>query len=341
MSKESTSNVVLYQQDNEDQFERIERFQPLQPGHYWRSTKNTQDGQGNEIAAETVLLLKSIKYVDDETHTIILHPHPSSGQRGTYNFLVNDFLAAFDPEPDGKLVREREMADIQREVNGLQEEMQQGQQDPAALIELARQHGYDDSAPSSPCSASTDTPITALVATGSPEEHLAAVRHQMANQTALATARANYLTGMTGKLSKAIQKLTPFYEEMGVVAMAQCEDVLAMAKTIMRGVDTLGLYTGKDVEVNQLCDGVEPPAGTPLSMFQRKLYMDEESLINIVEGGADYRDLGAFAKELSTNPALIERIIPAPRGVLPWPIDDVKKTMGILGQITTRIILTR
>ncbi|EQD52699.1 hypothetical protein B2A_06442, partial [mine drainage metagenome] len=53
---------------------RIERFQSLQPGRYWRAKHAiTEEG----IEAGEVLLLQSLRFADDRPHTVILRPHPS------------------------------------------------------------------------------------------------------------------------------------------------------------------------------------------------------------------------------------------------------------------------
>jgi hypothetical protein len=98
--------------------ERIEQFQSLQAGQYWRAMKSIpQEG----IDAGTVLLIQSIRWVDDAPHTIILRPHPDMigkkinlelstedgrGRRSVFFvydehcFLLKDFLNTFEFEPD-------------------------------------------------------------------------------------------------------------------------------------------------------------------------------------------------------------------------------------------------
>lgn len=56
------------------QFERVERFQPLQAGQYWKAML---DIAHEGIAVGQVLLIESIKWVDNKAHTIVLRSHPS------------------------------------------------------------------------------------------------------------------------------------------------------------------------------------------------------------------------------------------------------------------------
>lgn len=96
-----------------EDFERLEKFQSLQAGQYWRAIAAIpQKG----IALDSVLLLQSIKWVDNAAHTIVMRAHPTKfGTReeiqipqpdgtvrsayvnhGTYDFLLKDFLLQFE-----------------------------------------------------------------------------------------------------------------------------------------------------------------------------------------------------------------------------------------------------
>ena len=98
----------------ESSCESIARFQSLQAGQYWRAQRDiVEEG----IDEGTVLLIQSIRWVDNAPHTVILRPHPSKiGQRvyldipqadgstrqtyfryDEHRFLLNDFLGAFEP----------------------------------------------------------------------------------------------------------------------------------------------------------------------------------------------------------------------------------------------------
>ncbi len=129
---------------------RIERFQSLQPGRYWRA-KYAVPEQG--IDAGEVLLLQSLRFADDRPHTVILRPHPSKIGTQTYlkvpqqdgtvketwfrygehRFRVPDFLDKFEFEPDHERVRRAEIAEIQGHIGELQNELVAGQRDPSHL----------------------------------------------------------------------------------------------------------------------------------------------------------------------------------------------------------------
>ncbi|HGO4661621.1 TPA: hypothetical protein MCO89_005356, partial [Klebsiella pneumoniae] len=58
---------------NEDSVERIARFQSLQSGEFWKSKQNIDE---EAIRAGDVLLLMSIRWVENYPHTVILRSHP-------------------------------------------------------------------------------------------------------------------------------------------------------------------------------------------------------------------------------------------------------------------------
>lgn len=72
----------------EPKFEKVDRFQSLQAGQYWRA-QHTIVEEG--IDEGEVLLIQSIRWVDNTPHTIILRPHPSKiGKRVHLDILQDD-----------------------------------------------------------------------------------------------------------------------------------------------------------------------------------------------------------------------------------------------------------
>ena len=129
---------------------RIERFQSLQPGRYWRARRGIPE---EGIEANEVLLLQSLRFAEDRPHTVILRPHPSKIGTQTHlkipqkngkvkevwfrydehRFLVADFLDKFEFEPDHERVRRAEIAEIQGRISELQSELVEAQHDPARM----------------------------------------------------------------------------------------------------------------------------------------------------------------------------------------------------------------
>lgn len=142
---------------------RIERTQPLQAGQYWRS-RGAIDEEG--IDAGDVLLIQSVRWVDEAAHTVILRPHPDkfdrtlerhikdpvSGRIRTqfisyteHRFLIEAFLDQFEPASDHAQVRASELARVQGRITQLQQELVQTQRDPQRLAHVVAQ-GLQDSA---------------------------------------------------------------------------------------------------------------------------------------------------------------------------------------------------
>lgn len=106
-----------------------------------------------------VLLIQSIRWVDDAPHTIILRPHPtkigkelcieSTDEAGNtrkrwqrfneHRFLLDDFLNQFEYEPDHQSIRNLEMRELQGRINTLQTELIQTQNNPSLLASVVEQ----------------------------------------------------------------------------------------------------------------------------------------------------------------------------------------------------------
>lgn len=140
--------------DTESQ--RVERFQSLQTGQYWRAIDRVPE---MGIDAGEVLLLVSIRLVDDKPHTIVLRPHPSKfgvdveveredddgkvrkhlWSFEEYSFLLADFLAAFTHEPKAAEVRAREVQGVHARVAQLEQELVSLQKSPQAMATRVQQ----------------------------------------------------------------------------------------------------------------------------------------------------------------------------------------------------------
>jgi hypothetical protein len=139
----------------------------LTQGSYWKPVEDvvvdgllhSDDGLDTDnpivIPAATVMLLQSIRDVDNTAHTVILRPHPSvygmdvykvsttyssfpgrswtPGELTEVRFLVADFLLKFVPAFDFEQVCARELADAQEHVRQLQLRLTEGQNNPKVM----------------------------------------------------------------------------------------------------------------------------------------------------------------------------------------------------------------
>lgn len=325
------TNLVPHQpqQDDAQEGERIEKHQPLYPGHYWKAKKDIKD---REIPSGCVLLLKRIKRVDDKPHAVQLAGHPLLHPDSSFEFLVHDFLNDFEPEPNGAAIRAQEMKEIQLRIEQQQRELLNFQSSPVALLEHLKKHpalpapksvrrnDEDEDEPKSKFDFEAGLPDanfrpnTEIVALTSNDADR--FRRQAENQAILAKTRANLIEQRSEAIAESVGQLTPFYREQAVVALAQSSDALEMYKKLKSGLATLGLYTGEDVQVTKVRGGKGAAAEEPIYILQALLYMDEESLINLQDGGADFKDFKDFVKLLKEDDALLKRLVPYNRAVV-------------------------
>jgi hypothetical protein len=132
-----------------------------------------------------------------------------------------------------------------------------------------------------------------------------------------ADAQSKWLSHQMERISDRIQRLTPFFEERAAAALARTEDIRLDVATIMNGLETLGLFVGKDVVVEQITEGDSAPADVPLTLQQRRLYANEElAVFRAVSPEFDVRDEGEFFSAMRDEPALVDQVFTAQRAVV-------------------------
>ena len=337
--------------------EQVARFQSLQAGQYWRALLDVVE---EGIDKGTVLLIQSIRWVDDAPHTIILRPHPSKIGKDTYlhipqedgtkrktwfrfnehRFLLKDFLAQFAFEPDHQNIRGEELRQVQGKINSLQGELIEAQSNPALLAGVVeaglrereqQKAAADDSdgkshiehgiaLPVAPgndlVSLATGTVVDAL-GTGITVEGIASLKEAASREHQVATIKAEWIQGKTSEIASTIKAMTPFYEEQAAAALAQTEDVRSYVAKLMRGIESLDLYVGKDVEVETIRTGDSAPKNVPLTFVQKKLLMDEELAVWAdIDEWFDFSKEDKFFEAIRKHDSLVNQIFPTERCVL-------------------------
>lgn len=353
--------------------ESIARFQTLQAGQYWRSLRAiVEEG----IDEATVLLIQSIRWVDNAPHTIILRPHPSKIGSTTYleipqedgsarrsyfkydehRFLLDDFLALFEFEPDHQRVRNEELQRVQGKINSLQGELMEAQSNPAVLAavveaglkekpksdgdetdEEEEDDGGSGEAPEDTAQANSPAlpvpaaparsgqelaimatgTVSAAIGVGITAEGIAALKSAASREHQIATIKAKWIQGKTGEIAETIKAMTPFYQEQAAAALAQTEDVRSYVAKLMEGIESLDLYVGKDVEVHTIRTGDSAPKDVPLTFVQKKLMMDEELAVWAdIDSWFDFGKEEKFFEALRQHDSLVNQIFPTERCVL-------------------------
>lgn len=341
----STINSMPTSRENlqEQASAEFSAVQSLQPGFYWRTKHDTEVHlnsrwrSGNiTLPGGMVLLLVDIELFDGVEHTVVIQEHPTQGD-GELRVLINDFLSDFEPEPDGEAVREREMAEIHASIADLQDEMQRGQTDPTMMaqaieaglaewrreVEKKDQAQGDGAAPDAPASlpmlagGQFRTDIGFVLEQRLTQSDTRAMQLIAEREAKVAEIKATWLQQRTEAISQAFERLKPFFAEKAAVALARTRNVRKQAESIMRGVASLDLYTGKGVEVEAVCTGASAPAAEPLTLMQAKRYMDEELAVWAPVGEHfDFSSQEVFLETLAREPSLRDQLLPTPRCVV-------------------------
>lgn len=95
--------------------------------------------------------------------------------------------------------------------------------------------------------------------------------------------------------------------------MAPLRQQLAQTAETMWTVD---LYLGRDEELEQVRDGEPAPADAPITVRQRVLAADEESLALVDQGGVDARGMDAFLAWVGASEENMARVVPDDRCVV-------------------------
>lgn len=349
----------------------VARFQSLQVGQYWRATRAILE---HGIDDAMVLLIQSIRWVDERPHTIVLRPHPSKIGRSEYlqipqddgatharwirydehRFLLDEFLAAFEFEPDYQRIRAQELHAVQERVAALQGELLESQRAPALLASVvaaglrenaANSSGADREGEADPGSADAPPPGTSLqvaasaqdqnivsMATGAvanaldrglTEKTVEAMKAAAGEQHAIATIKSNWIQSKTKEIADTISSMAPFYEEQAAAALAQTEDVRSYVGNLIEGIESLDLYLGKDVTVTTIREGSPAARDVPLTFVQKKLKMDEELAVwTDLDAWFDFAQEDRFFHALREHDGLVEQIFPTERCVLVMATTD-------------------
>lgn len=272
---------------------------------YERDSYSIRGSSGREMAkrharrslpAGMVLLVKSLKIVDGELHTVELAAHPSDIEQADLRFLAEEFFANFEFADDAEQVRQRELLALNAEIAAVQSKIIAGPPDLPAL----------PSAVSSP-------DLTSLVRLADRSDEL---QEQAAGHLVVAQQRAKWIERHTGEIQRSIEVMARFHKERAVAALASVEGTIRHVEKIQKGLRSLKLFTGDGVEIETIAEGKDAPSDEPLTIYQRRLFLDEELAVMLGKGGIDFDSLNDLPIFVQRNPAFIERVAPSPRSVV-------------------------
>lgn len=99
---------------------------------------------------------------------------------------------------------------------------------------------------------------------------------------------------------------------------------------------TVELYCGLQEEVHQIADGEAAPIGTPITIRQQVLFMDEETLFDYDSGGMDFEKIGKFDQWV-IKPENLNRLLPDQRGLVAMRVRRNAKDYGHASDLSTAI----
>jgi hypothetical protein len=105
---------------------------------------------------------------------------------------------------------------------------------------------------------------------------------------------------------------------------AEATGLKSVIETIESRIFNVELYVGTIEQVEQIQEGEPAPIDTPIHIFQRRAYMDEECLADYRAGGMEFKDLRRFHTWL-LEPSHLNRLMPFPRSVLAFQVRRKEK----------------
>ena len=305
---------IQVQQDHKEEhkqktlnFQKEEKNRAKHPDRYTQDSRYLLKDPGPYAplpsAIGIVLLVSKVNYVDGAFHSAVIRDHPTGKITG---FQVNaeGFRAWFESEPNWEAIRQQELLEAQQNLQQTQTDLANGptreEVDPTPYAPIAM-------LPSGP-----STSFALAVKHGGREAIQAAAERNMA----IATKTESWLHEKVADITKHVGLIAEFHQERAQSMIAKTQKIREEVIRLSRGVESLGIYSGDDVVVETIADGISAAADIPLVLFQRKLYMDEEFLINLAMHGGDWQDMDAFHGALRTNTRLKNALIPYERCVV-------------------------
>ena len=319
------------------------------PGSWWRLKD-----EWNGMAAGTILLCTEVNVADGFVHSVELDEPPSrrsdeklSGGWGSvgWTMLVEELDQIFEraTQQEALASRDREIAELQSGMAELQDQAATAQ---SALLAIGSSASKEAPALSGPReSVDGEAAPGASTALAGTDGALTAARAQAVRNDALASSAAiagvvEKLTASTKAMERKSARLALYFGERSKAALASIKPAIAVAARLQERVDTMGLYIGMGVHAELLVDGPSAAASEKLHILQRRLHMDEELLIHVESGGADYTDQKSLASALASDPTLVRRIFGCERCVVSaaWRRRDKDYQSGRFGKKLSDIL---
>ena len=153
---------------------------------------------------------------------------------------------------------------------------------------------------------------------------------------ALIKAKEKQLPALYKDIQQALDASKYWMKAELVPSRAQLDKLRGIVKHIEGRVFNVTLYAGLTEEVKCITEGKPAPAETPIHVFQRRHYMDEECLVDYQAGGMKFQNLKDFDKWVAA-PRNRDRILPYARCIVAFRIRRFAKVyeFGSLSEFIT------
>lgn len=263
--------------------ERMEREDagPVLGSWHWVTSKNYRGKKETWLGCvmkvgSNFVELHSPK-IDNSTNTIRVH--------------FNEVEEMLRPEPDADAYIQRQVAYYNRRVAELLGDVQ----------EVTRKLGV--------------VPQTIENQSGAGQNALMVISTQVdtkAYKNALVEAKDKTLPDLFKQIEEANKGLAGWMTAPTLPMQASIGPMKDNIGAIEDRIYTIELYAGLTEDAEQCCEGDPADISEKLHVMQRRLYMDEESLLSYTGGGLEFKGIGAFDEWIS-QPENRNRLLPFPR----------------------------
>ncbi len=159
-------------------------------------------------------------------------------------------------------------------------------------------------------------------------------------KTELIKAKEETLPALFEEVKGLSSKVSKWLSAESLALEAQLGVLKASFDQIEGRIFNVSLYAGLNEDTVKVQDGDPAPADTKLHVMQRKLFMDEECLMNYKAGGMSFENIEAFDEWLTESDNL-ERCLPFERCIVAFQVRRKQKVYDSDGDFLSAYINTR
>ena len=146
-------------------------------------------------------------------------------------------------------------------------------------------------------------------------------------EKALVLAREKTLPELFDEIQDANSRMAEWMTAEILPLQAQADLLSGAEGVIKERVQSVKLYAGLVEDVCEVRKGEPASLDEPVTLMQRRHYMDEECLLEYRTGGMEFKDICAFDKWLGCR-STFERIFPSPRCIVAFRVRRDRKDRG-------------